>query len=578
MQVRFWISVLVMAVAGWAGESPHTSPANVGRGARPQRDAGATSLVAEAAAWHESRPEDHRAALLNEGYEALVLRLHLIRHAVRSVEIQTFIWSNDEAGRMLIWELLQAARRGVKVRVIADHMFSDQDPAIGAFLATAHPNLEIRHYRPTASRLNPGLWRTVLKAVHSFRDVNQRMHSKVMVVDETVLITGGRNVENTYFNLSTGLNFHDRDVLLTGPAVRDAAMQFDEFWDYNQVIPTAQLKDVAEAVRKGGFRRFDRADDYAFGPFHPDLSARADDAEWARRFAAEQLRPVAKVRFLYDRPGKRNHDGATAPELGRAVRNARQDVLVQTPYLVLSRAAGDLFKELRERQPAVTVRVSTNSFASTDNLYAYSANYRLRNRYIEDVGLEIHEFKPRPEALLRLFPNQPQVAAQTRRSSGTDPAEEPWLCVHAKCLVVDNAVAFVGSYNLDPRSENLNTEVGLLIEDEAFARALRAEIEHDLHPRNSWVVARRPLPLRMDVVNGLVSGVVALSPIDVWPIQNTSSFELRPGREPVPVTHPRFHEHFRDVGPFPGAAPGLSQKEIMTRLYKAIGSPLTPIL
>jgi hypothetical protein len=144
--------------------------------------------------------------------------------------------------------------------------------------------------------------------------------------------------------------------------------------------------------------------------------------------------------------------------------------------------------------------------------------------------------------------------------------------------VVDDAVAFIGSYNLDPRSENLNTEAGLLIEDAAFARGLRAEIERDLRAENSWVIARRALPLGLDTVNGLVGRLAGLSPIDVWPIRNTTSFELRPGASEVAPSHPDFYRHYREAGSFPGAEGWMSQEEIVTRLYKAIGGPLTPIL
>ena len=105
----------------------------------------------------------------------------------------------------------------------------------------------------------------------------------------------------------------------------------------------------------------------------------------------------------------------------------------------------------------------------------------------------------------------------------------PFLCLHAKSLVVDARLAFVGSYNLDPRSENLNTEVGLLVEDAAFARELLADMARDMRAENSWVIARRDIPLKLDALNGLIDGILSLSPIDVWPIQNTSSFELRPG-------------------------------------------------
>lgn len=143
---------------------------------------------------------------------------------------------------------------------------------------------------------------------------------------------------------------------------------------------------------------------------------------------------------------------------------------------------------------------------------------------------------------------------------------------------MDDRFAFVGSYNLDPRSENLNTEVGLLIEDAAVARELRTEIETDIRPENSWVIARRSLPLGLEAVNGLIGGVLSLSPIDVWPIQNTSSFELKPGATAVAPEDPEFYSRYNEAGSFPGAEGTLAPREILTRLYKAVGAPLTPIL
>jgi phosphatidylserine/phosphatidylglycerophosphate/cardiolipin synthase-like enzyme len=262
--------------------------------------------------------------------------------------------------------------------------------------------------------------------------------------------------------------------------------------------------------------------------------------------------------------------------LRATLEGAQSSIVMQTPYLVLSPPARTLLKELRRRSPGLTVRISSNSFASTDNLFAYSANYRLRNTYVEDLGLEIFEFKPQPASLLALFPRQPRMAelAAARAKS----APPPFLCLHAKSLVVDGRVAFVGSYNLDPRSENLNTEVGLLVEDEPFASTLQEEIERDMRPENSWVIARRALPLRLEAVNGLIESALSLSPVDLWPIQNTSSFELRPGAVSVPPGHPDFFRNHREVGSFPGTEGVLSTKEILTRLYKAVGAPLTPIL
>lgn len=522
----------------------------------------------------------NRVAMLSGGYDALLVRVHLIRSARRSIEMQTFIWTNDEVGRLLIWELLEAARRGVKVRIIADHMFSDQEPEIAAFVASAHPNLEVRHYRPAASRIKPAFWRTALSALRSFRAINQRMHSKVMIIDGAVLITGGRNVENTYFDHSTGLNFRDRDVLAVGPLVATAVEQFAEFWNYRHSIPSRELKDVSAVLEKGSFRRYDRREDYDFGGHFDALNAEADDASlMASRFVSK-LRHVERAVFLYDSPGKSRrvaaHNAQITRELTAVLQRAKSRVVMQTPYLVLSPTARDLFLELRRRDPAVDIRVSTNSFASTDNLYAYSANYRLRNEYVQTLGLSVYEYKPHPADLHALFPRFSEMDALARQKKAS--SNRPCLCVHAKSLVVDDTIGFVGSFNLDPRSEHLNTEVGILVTDKDFAEALRAEIERDMLPENSWVIWRRRFPLKLEVVNGLVGGLLSLSPIEVWPIQNTTSYELLPGHAAVMPSDPTFFDHYREVGPFPGADGALSQKEILTRLFKAVGSPLTPIL
>lgn len=528
-------------------------------------------------------PERNRLLRIESGYDALLLRVHLIRAARVSVELQTFIWTNDESGRLLLWELIEAARRGVRVRIIADQMFSEKDPATIAFLATVHPNLEIKHYRPAFDRIRPALWQRLAAGALAFRATNQRMHNKVMIVDGVVLLTGGRNVENTYFDHSTELNFRDRDVLAQGPVVAAAAKSFEEFWAYRHAVPSRELIDVAGEIERGQFRRYDRREDWDFGGMFGELVREADDAALIRERFAARLRPVARATFVSDEPGKsRGWLGATARitrELRTALERAREDVVMQTPYLVLSPAARNLFRELRERHPALRFRISSNSFASTDNLLAYSANYRLRGLYIEQLGLQVHEFKPRPQALPELFRRHAEMEqrAAPRLAQGAQ-KRPPFLCVHAKSLVIDERVAFVGSYNLDPRSERLNTEAGLLVEDADFARELRAEIERDLRPENSWVIARRDLPLGLDKVNGLIGGMMSLSPLELWPLRNTSSFDLRPGAPAVDPGHPDFYRNHIEVGSFPGTEGWLSQKEILTRLYKAVGAPLTPVI
>ncbi len=540
-------------------------------------------VVTAAFASAEKRDATHhnRVALLEGGYDALLLRVHLIRHAQKSIAVQTFIWSNDECGRLITYELIEAAKRGVKVRLIADHLFSDQDLDSVAFLATVHPNFEVRHYRPAFSRLKPSRLQLLLAGIKSFRAVNQRMHNKVMLFDETVLVTGGRNIENSYFDHATGMNYRDRDVLVIGPAARAAAESFEEYWDYRHVVPSGELRDVAEVVTRGDYRRYPRREDWEFGGLFGELDREANDSALITTRFGAKLRPVERAVFIADLPGKGRGFFSTNARITRELRGtleqARSRITIQTPYLVLSGPAQRLIEELHEKNPGLVIRLSTNSFASTDNLPAYSANYRLRGDYIEKLGLQVHEFKPQPAARAQLFPDYERMAARARQLGGLA-AKPPFLSLHAKSLVVDDRVAFVGSYNLDPRSENLNCEAGLLVEDAAFAQALRTEIDRDLRPENSWVIARRRLPLRLDAVNALIDGVMSLSPVDLWPLQNTSSFELRPGAAEVPPGDPRFYDHHRDVGSFPGGEGALSPEEILTRLYKAVGTPLTPVL
>lgn len=544
---------------------------------------GTTVAAAVAAEDPADGTKASRLAIISGGYDALLLRVHLIRQARESIVVQTFIWSNDEVGRLLMYELIEAARRGVKVRIIADHLFSAQDPAMTAFLSTVHPNLQIRHYRPTLERIRPTFVDKMFAGLASFRGFNQRMHNKVMVFDGTVLITGGRNIENAYYDHSTELNYRDRDVLAVGPVARAAAAEFEEFWKYRHVVASRDLTDVAAVLARGNFRKYETRADYDFGPFFGGLVVEADDPGLVTSRFVARLKPARKVTFISDAPGKSggwfSRTARITRELGRTVQEARTSVVMQTPYLVLSSPARALFRDLQARNPGLRIRISSNSFASTDNLLAYSANYRLRNDYVQHLHLEVHEFKPHPASLPALFPGYLKMErlAEQRVLAGRQ-KRRPFLSLHAKSLVVDDRIAFIGSYNLDPRSEALNTEAGLLVEDEAIARELRAEIEADMRPENSWLIARRSLPLGLESVNGLIGGVLSLSPIDVWPIQNTSSFELKPGAEAVPLDSPAFYQNYREAGPFPGTEGLFTTREILTRLYKAVGTPLTPVL
>ncbi len=532
----------------------------------------------------ESVDDRNQVAIINSGYDALLLRIHLFRNAKQSINVQTFILTNDECGRLFMYELIQAAKRGVKVRMIADHFVSDKDCDLAAFLATVHPNMEFKYYRPAADRLKPSKLHGMLCAAFSFRNTNQRMHNKIITVDGKLAVTGGRNIENSYYHFSTGMNFKDRDVLVTGPVVGDMEASFEKFWEYRHSIPGRELIDVKKRIVAGDFSQYVTWDDFRLNGFFDELNTDADRPEMIRAVFSDALLPVERVEFICDKPGKNRHwglagDGVITERLRKELSSAKCQLIMQTPYLIIDKSAREFFMRVMKKTPELKVIVSSNSFGSTDNIAAYSANYKWRLLYIEDLGLDIHEYKPLPVDLLRVFPTYPEMRNLADQKPITDgEREQPFLCIHAKSFVMDDCVAYIGTYNLDPRSANLNTEVGLLIYDTEVAARLKTDILNDTKPGNSWVIAKKRDPLSLHCVNALLERISSATPVDIWPIRNTSSFELLPGKRPVAPDHPDFYKHYRDAGAFPGADDLLSPKAAQTRMLKIINGLAAPVL
>ncbi len=192
--------------------------------------------------------QKHFVSLLNIGQDALLARVHLIRSARKSIEFQTYIWENDEVGRLVFMEILKAARRGVKVRIIVDQLASAKDPGLVALLATLHVNLEIAFYNPTFARSKVSPLELYSGALFSFRKINQRMHNKIIVIDSKIGIAGGRNIENKYYDYDPGYSFKDRDIIVAGPAVIKMRESFDRYWNDEVVVKAVYLVDVGQEV------------------------------------------------------------------------------------------------------------------------------------------------------------------------------------------------------------------------------------------------------------------------------------------------------------------------------------------
>jgi len=519
--------------------------------------------------------DEHFVRVLERGDEALLARVHLTRIATRSICLQTFIWGNDEVGRFLTWELLQAAKRGVRVRVIVDQWVAalsrDVTPALLAFVATAHPNLEVKTYNPSLS-FDPDELEVAGQALRDLKRLNQRMHNKLMLVDDALAITGGRNVENDYYDRGERRNYRDRDALVVGPVAAAMRRSFEAYWRFEQSVEAGAVPDVARVVAEGGAARFDRRDDFDLGDLPGDIDDPASDPRAVERSLVEGGHRVREVEFVADAPGKNPSEGLfggghSTDALERFLGDAQERLVLQSPYLVIDEGVANAIAELRAERPQVELLVSTNSLASTDNLTAWALASKQRKQAVGELRLRLFELKPVPEEVRLLLPRYEELCkrleAKLARGETLPPfddnkyeADGVHLSLHAKSYVVDRRATWIGSFNLDPRSQNLNTEVGLVIRDEEVSRAVEASILRDAAPENSWTVAPGP---------------ESLLPSPSY----SDCFDLIPGRDPVSCFAQEFHERYTAVGPHPGVSQAVGDIEMaVTQALASLAEPL----
>ena len=437
----------------------------------------------------DANPKQTGIYVLDTGEVALRARAWLADYAQRSIEVQYFIWSTDNIGILATEALLRAAERGVKVRVIVDDLLIDA-PDKSLLALDKHPNIEIRIYNPKHQVGTP-FYKRALNVVTDFRGVNQRMHDKTFIVDGKVAITGGRNMADEYFDYDQDYNFRDRDALLLGEAVKTMQASFDTFWGNKLSVPVASLYDGWGLMRKNVKvgdaevqQVYSRLHEHARAPanFAPEVRAAISATpETFERLSREMT--WGRVDFIHDTPGKNgnrwllNGGGQTSAALARLVDDARESIFIQSPYLVMSDKALALFKRAVVR--GVKVRILTNSLASTDNIQAFSG-YRNQRKKLLKMGLQIYEYKPDP------------ANRQSLMSRVNPPDTPPLFALHAKSMVVDGKIAYIGTFNFDPRSENLNTEVGVVVHHPALAKQVQTLIETDMRPENSWNAADAP--------------------------------------------------------------------------------------
>jgi phosphatidylserine/phosphatidylglycerophosphate/cardiolipin synthase-like enzyme len=503
----------------------------------------------------------YQLTLVESGEDALKLRIHMIRAARHYVDLQNFILRSDDTGQLILNELLNAARRGVKVRLLLDQMFSFSDVQYLLSLAMAHGNFEIRFYNPSFYKAKMANHDWINGMACCFRRVNQRMHNKLLVVDDLAGLIGGRNIADRYFDFDPNYDFKDRDVLVFGSTARAMRRSFDWFWFGHKTIPVQHLRDVAAELFKG--------DPGELQPYRPEarlmpLLEELDDEQHIRDLFVEPAMTVERLAYFSDLPRKHEIEESDAPgnitsELYEVLLSARQSVVIQSPYMVLSRRARDVFEELRQRNPDIELVFSTNSLASTDADTVYANTHRHKKRYVKTLGFQMYEFKPFPLDAPEFFPRWPALIAENKQGmvsksvvSGDNsviPMPAPRVGLHSKSFVVDGQVAMIGSHNFDPRSEGFNTENGLIVWDERFARKLEQLIRRDTEPQNSWVVALKPD--KEQAKTALEPVQKTIPQFKPWSYGSTSLYELAPGRQAVPPGSPDFYRNYYEVGSFP---------------------------
>ncbi len=303
-----------------------------------------------------------------------------------------------------------------------------------ALIAHLDDRLQTRLYNPPAKKIRPSVLSLMTWAATDLRGLNQRMHNKLFIADDRIAIVGGRNIADEYFDEDPRSNFLDLDVVVDGPVVADMSASFDTYWESPFTVPLAAMKDV-RAARPRDAATWPEPVALGIEPLvrHYDAALQngEDDLQW---YAVE------RIAFWSDEPGKPegNPDPRSiAVRLVSLLDQTEQDLVAQSPYLVLSDRAISMFRYLHER--GVRVRVSTNSLSATDSWLSYAHTMRQRRMMISDLGFEIYEMRAFPADLKHYMPDYERLRARARGESVDAPSGEPGdpkLAIHTKCLVL----------------------------------------------------------------------------------------------------------------------------------------------
>lgn len=417
---------------------------------------------------------------LATGLEAFAARVALIRAAQRSVDLQYYIWHRDLTGKLLLSEVLAAADRGVRIRLLVDdNGIGGMDPLLAA--ADAHPSIEVRIFNPFPTRR--AKWFGFLT---DFKRVNRRMHSKSLTADAMVSVVGGRNVGDEYFGAGGGTSFADLDVVAVGPIPGEVGAEFDRFWNSDVVWPVSALIAPATPADVEHFR--DEGRKLAVAPEAKAYEDSIRDSTTVRDIG-ERIAGIewVRARLFSDDPdkakGKTPDSSLLFGRLMRALPAPARHFDLVSPYFVPTKTGAEALANLAKS--GVGVRILTNSLQANDVAVVH-AGYAKWRRTLLDAGVELYELRPL---------DQPSGSGGSGGRGGSDSGGgvmgSSRASLHAKTFTIDGRELFIGSFNFDPRSARLNTELGVVIQDSALAGQMRSYLGEQM-PRLAWHVTIGP--------------------------------------------------------------------------------------
>lgn len=430
-----------------------------------------STLAKSAHRLSQQYPEKSGFFVLADGIEALSARLHLIDAAEKVIDVQYYIWHDDAVGKIMQYYLLKAADRGVKVRLLLDDLdTAGKDDRLLAL--DQHPNIQVRTFNPFPNRNSR--WKDFLTSTSR---INHRMHNKSITADRSASILGGRNIGDEYFNASTLVNFADVDVLTLGDAAEEIAGSFDLFWNSENAYP---LNAIARP-KKGKVESLTSIADMYIQFLNEEVKSPYIDAlvgAGFNRYKSFEQIPFhwSEWTLAFDQPAKMHSETITsathlAPQLVTLAKEATSSIIIVSPYFV----PGEEFTKhlISLVKKGINIRVLTNSLASNDVSLVHAGYQRYRKALVKG-GVELYELKP---TAINLAGTSAQANSSATGNPNVSGKKKRWLgasksSLHGKYFGFDRNAIFIGSFNLDGRSVELNTELGVYFKDRDYAQML----------------------------------------------------------------------------------------------------------